>query len=612
MYEIIKSNVIKRLRIVTNSLQFRLISAFCLISILPLVFINLMSYYNTTGIVQENTDELAEVNLVQTDKSVRSTLAAYEDLLFQLYTGDDIVNDVDELNAGGNEALAVNQLRRTLRGIANIKDSIQCITIITESGDIIFYDKPTASSIKNSWLDTMNLTPEELYDKISNENSTQYITTRYASSFSAKPYYLFHLAHRIVDYNSIHRQLGVIIISIDERLLHEVCNQNSVDGDDTLPGNVNFIVDDEGRLVTFPVQRSIENTVLPIPESENGWRESYGELIEGSGLMDGDNFAIHSLRDDLLGWSFVNVSDQSVVFRQIEAQRNLMLLAVFLSVAFLIAVIILVTRHMTGSIKNIVAAMKKAGAGDLTVRVRRDRKMPSEMETITDQFNRMMGQMNKLVEEVKMVSARQKDAEITALEAQINPHFLYNTLDTINWMAINADQYEISSAIGALARILRYGIDKSNSIVTLREEMEWLQQYIFLQQTRLKNTFSYELDVPKELLDCKIHKLLFQPFVENAILHGFEGVRRHHILVVKVQKRQNGFLQIIVKDNGKGIQENKIQEIKSRLLDSGEKDHIGMNNAIERLRMYYGEEARFDIKSQVGEGTVVIIEIPGK
>ena len=176
MYEIIKSNVIKRLRIVTNSLQFRLISAFCLISILPLVFINLMSYYNTTGIVQENTDELAEVNLVQTDKSVRSTLAAYEDLLFQLYTGDDIVNDVDELNAGGNEALAVNQLRRTLRGIANIKDSIQCITIITESGDIIFYDKPTASSIKNSWLDTMNLTPEELYDKISNENSTQYLS----------------------------------------------------------------------------------------------------------------------------------------------------------------------------------------------------------------------------------------------------------------------------------------------------------------------------------------------------------------------------------------------------------------------------------------------------
>lgn len=166
-----------------------------------------------------------------------------------------------------------------------------------------------------------------------------------------------------MDYNSIHRQLGVIIISIDERLLHEVCNQNSVDGDDTLPGNVNFIVDDEGRLVTFPVQRSIENTVLPIPESENGWRESYGELIEGSGLMDGDNFAIHSLRDDLLGWSFVNVSDQSVVFRQIEAQRNLMLLAVFLSVAFLIAVIILVTRHMTGSIKNIVAAMKKREPG---------------------------------------------------------------------------------------------------------------------------------------------------------------------------------------------------------------------------------------------------------
>ena len=145
--------------------------------------------------------------------------------------------------------------------------------------------------------------------------------------------------------------------------------------------------------------------------------------------------------------------------------------------------------------------------------------MPSEMETITDQFNRMMGQMNKLVEEVKMVSARQKDAEITALEAQINPHFLYNTLDTINWMAINADQYEISSAIGALARILRYGIDKSNSIVTLREEMEWLQQYIFLQQTRLKNTFSYE---PVSYTHLDVYKRqVYMPSIISPLIMGY-------------------------------------------------------------------------------------------
>ena len=239
--------------------------------------------------------------------------------------------------------------------------------------------------------------------------------------------------------------------------------------------------------------------------------------------------------------------------------------------------------------------MKKAGAGDLAVRVRRDRKMPSEMETITDQFNRMMGQMNKLVEEVKMVSARQKDAEITALEAQINPHFLYNTLDTINWMAINADQYEISSAIGALARILRYGIDKSNSIVTLREEMEWLQQYIFLQQTRLKNTFSCQIIVPPELLDCLIHKL----------------IQQHHILIIEIQEKPKGLLNITIHDNGKGIEAAKVEEIKQGILpDNKSKNHLGMKNAIDRLKMYYGEDAEFIIESQEGKGTTIVIRIP--
>lgn len=611
MNEIMKAEFTKKLRIITNSFHFRLISAFCLISILPLVFINLMSYYNTTKIVQENTDKLAEVNLIQTNKSVRSTLATYEDLLFQLYTGDDIVNYVEKLNAGEDEALTVNQLRRTLRGIANIKDSIQCITIIAESGDTIFYDKPTASSIKNSWMDTMSLTSEELYDKISDKSDTQYLTTQYAANLSAKPYYLFHLAHRIVDYNSIYRQLGVIIISIDERLLDEVCNQNSADGDDTLPGNLNFIVDDQGRLVTFPIQQSIENIVLPIPKSENNWKESYSEFIKKSGLMSGDNFAIHSLRDELLGWSFVNVSDQSIVFQQIEAQRNLMLLIIFLSIIFLISVIVLVTRHMTRSMKNIVIAMKKAGIGDLAVRVSRDKKMPSEMETITDQFNRMMVQINELVDKVKMVSAQQKDAEIMALEAQINPHFLYNTLDTISWMAINADQYEISNAIGALARILRYGIDNSNGIVTLREEMEWLQQYIFLQQTRLKNAFSCQIIVPPELLDCLIHKLLFQPFIENAILHGFAGIQQHHILIIDIKEKLQGFLSIKIQDNGKGIETAKVEEIKQGVLpDNKGKNHLGMKNAIERLRMYYGEDAKFIIESQEGKGTTVVIQIP--
>ena len=123
--------------------------------------------------------------------------------------------------------------------------------------------------------------------------------------------------------------------------------------------------------------------------------------------------------------------------------------------------------------------------------------------------------------------------------------------------------------------------------------------------------FSCRIDVPKEFMSCKIHKLLFQPFVENAILHGFEGVKRHHVLTIEISEEPKEFLTITVTDNGKGIEPEKIEELKRGLLpQGGDKSHIGMNNAIERLKMYYGDGAAFNIESQFGAGTTVTIQIP--
>lgn len=410
----------------------------------------------------------------------------------------------------------------------------------------------------------------------------------------------------------IQREIGVIILSIDERFLNDACNQNTLFSDEnTFHGSFNFIVDEEGRLVTFPDQTMIDSTYLPDPKTVADNDEVYRQFIRSSRLLDGNYILIQSQYDKLLGWNFVNVSDQDVMINQIEQQRNLTLLVIFLSLIFVVVTILIFINRMTGSIKNVVKAMKKAGQGNLEVRVIKDKNITTEIEIITDQFNRMMAQMNDLMKQIKVVSTKQKNAEIAALEAQINPHFLYNTLDTINWMAIDSDQYEISYAIGALARILRYGIDKSNGIVTLKKEMEWLKQYIFLQQTRLENSFDCQILVSPELLSCQIHKLLFQPFVENSIIHGFEGVDRHHDLTIKVIEDPVETLTIIVKDNGKGMSPEKIKEIKSGALAGTEnKNHIGMNNAIERLKMYYGDTGKFDIQSTIGEGTTVIIQIP--
>ena len=160
------------------------------------------------------------------------------------------------------------------------------------------------------------------------------------------------------------------------------------------------------------------------------------------------------------------------------------------------------------SINKLVHLIKRVGKGELSARVEDDEKIPTEIRMVGNQFNVTLDKLQESMKKEKEAHESQKNAEIAALEAQINPHFLYNTLDTIYWMAIDRDEFEISNSITSLAKILRYGIDNSNGITTVKMEYEWLQQYLYLQQTRLKNTFQCEISIPPEIMKWKIHKLL--------------------------------------------------------------------------------------------------------
>jgi two-component system sensor histidine kinase YesM len=177
-------------------------------------------------------------------------------------------------------------------------------------------------------------------------------------------------------------------------------------------------------------------------------------------------------------------------------------------------------------------------------------------------------------------------------------------------MAIDNNEYEISNMINSLAKILRYSIDKSNNMVYMHEEIEWLKQYIYLQQTRMKYTFDYKIDVDEQVLEYKVHKLLFQPFVENSIIHGFERLKQGGLLTVRV-KDNNRNIVVTLTDNGKGISESIVNRLNNNLMDKASKSsHIGIENVKERLSIYYGTAANVKIESIEGNGTTVCIQIP--
>ena len=535
----------KKIRQGKKGIKIQFVIAFVITAVIPILLVNIVYYYHTSKLVQQNVESMTRANLEQVKVSLDVWLDSYEDILFQVYTDDNIVELVDKINAGEDVANNRKMLRKTLRGLFYTKDYVKSISIITESGELVFYDQLTASTTQTSWLDSMALSQEELYEEISSDNKTHLFSTGEKTVFGSNSCYLFHIGHRIIDYRNVKKKCGVVMVSIDEKLLEEVCSAPAENG-------LNFIVDGEGILVSCANSEEVGRGIFPGAAGEEETQSAFQQTAERTRLLGDGELSVYSVYDEKTGWEIVRATNQNELLRELHRQQKILGLIMLLS---LLAV------------------------------------LP------------MMEKFKKSVE-------KQKNAEIAALEAQINPHFLYNTLDTISWMAIDRDEYEISNMIATLARILRYGISDSNGIVKIKDEIDWLKQYIFLQQTKLKNSFECHINVEPELMEIPIHKLLLQPFIENAILHGFEGVDRAHRLQMDM-KREGEFIKIEIEDNGCGISDEIVQEMNQGIFRKTEdKNHIGMENAITRLYMYYGEKTKVTIGSRPGEGTLIRIWIP--
>ncbi len=458
-----------------------------------------------------------------------------------------------------------------------------------------------------------NFEKSEFYRNITSSKGSVLIPTSYASQLGDKKYYLFHIANKMVDFNDIRKDaIGVIVISIDEDIIYRACNE--VDAKKEAKKSVrsvNFIVDKNGYIISFPDKDLIgANISLYDPAGTNGREDEYTAAARKISYFDSSSIITNSLTSEKNGWIIVNAVDQSFLFSKVYMTQRLTITFGILALLFSIIIIFYVTRNFSGSIGKILHAMKTAQEGELSVRVELDDD-GDEMSAIAARFNKMIYKINKLVEEVRAATFKQKEAEIRALEAQINPHFLYNTLDAINWMAIEKDEHEISNMLKSLAQILRYSVNKSNSIVKLREEIEWLKQYIYLQQTRFNYSFECFMEVDEKVLDFNIHKLLLQPFIENVIIHGFEGINKGGVLDIGIKGWENSIM-IVIRDNGKGIDPETVSKLNSpddkEITAKG--SGLGVSNVFNRIKMYYGDSGSWQVESETGKGTTITLKIP--
>lgn len=575
------------------SLRRQIILVVCLVALLPFTVGQWISNRQLTRAISQRDEEQALLTLNQMEAALDITLAGYDDLLYQLYADQELSLVINELADDPDDALLITRLQNRLRGVTFSRPALRAITVIYGNGLRLFYDRLTLSTRASSWMSEWDI--DALYRTVVDDGHTCYLPASFGKNTLNEQVPLFHMAHASFDYRQIGEHRAIIVLSLDETLLSDLLNPEDASADPSL----RLIADAQGQILSAPCKRMLGQTL------SDG---DAAALVRREDLLSGAYLSAAAVVNERTGWTLYQVRDETPLHDQLSRQFRIMLLFVAVSAAVLVSLIVLLTRLLTRSLTMVTDVMKRAGRGDLSARVPLEPPLPEETALIAERFNTTMDQLAALMDEVRESSIRQKNAEIIAMEAQLNPHFLYNTLDTINWMAIDHEAYDISNAIASLARILRYGVDRSDPVVTVRQEVDWINHYLGLSQIRLKNSLDFRLRVDEATLELPIRKLLFQPFVENAIIHAYAGVNRAHTLEIDID-RESETLRIRIRDNGKGMSEDQVRSLFTSN-DTEDKHHLGVRLALERIRLYYGDRASVFVSSELDVGTTIELHLP--
>lgn len=305
-------------------------------------------------------------------------------------------------------------------------------------------------------------------------------------------------------------------------------------------------------------------------------------------------------------YHIVSIAERSQITEPLRIVRNrILLIAGFLNAAFAV-LIFFVVRYLMKPMEELRSSMQQVSGGNLKVRA--PVYQNDEIGQLSQGFNSMIAQIEGLIEELVTEKMLKKEAEIEALQYQITPHFMYNTLNSIKYEAILQGSPNTAELLEAFIELLQLSASDRGAFITVKQEMHMVQNYVKLQQFRYADCFQVTFDMQPEAETCYVPRLLIQPLVENAILHGIDHRKRDNQIAISVL-RDNGALAIKVEDHGEGMTSEEIQ----KLLDGQRKSKfsgIGVSNIRERLRLYYGEKAELRFYSEKQAGTTAVILIP--
>lgn len=363
-----------------------------------------------------------------------------------------------------------------------------------------------------------------------------------------------------------------------------------------------FITDSGGNIIYHPQQQLIFSGI----KNENT------DFIKG--LSDGVHYeknviyAITTTEYSL--WRVVGLSftDELTVERRTQIIFSI---AISFFCCGIIALIVLraYSKIVNAPVRSLIKAMNAFENQAENFRYKGGNESVTELRIISSSFEHMANTIQNLMERVHREEQELRKTELKALQAQINPHFLYNTLDSIQWMCEQGKTKDAAEMVRALARLFRISISRGRELITIKEELQHAENYLIIQSYRYRSQFSYTIDASDELMDCLCNKITIQPLIENAIYHGIDRmVDEGEIKITVKPAEDDDDILITVSDNGVGMTKEQCGKILAK--DRSDSGGIGVKNVNDRLKIYFGKKYGLSIESELDVGTTVTVRIP--
>ena len=495
------------------------------------------------------------------------------------------------------ETLQVSECRQRLveqfRTILKSRNDIRNIGLIQKDGNRLFNN---GGQQKNAYLD---LDTQAWYKNAITSNRSVLTSSHVQHVIRGERPWVITVSRGVRNFTGSGNREGVVFIDLNYSAISELCDQNSIGS----KGYV-FLLDQDGNVVYHPQQQQLYNE-LQTENIDLVMNTDKETLMDGSG----DNARIYTIsRSEKTGWTVVGCTNVAELLKDSKKARSIYVLVAAILVVVALVLSNFIARNITRPLQQLRDSMARVQEGDFGA-AEVEVTSRNEVGSLTRSFNVMTSRIQELMKQNIYEQQQKRKSELKALQSQINPHFLYNTLDSIIWMAEGKKNEEVVVMTASLARLLRQSISNEEEQVPIGQEVEYARSYLTIQKMRYKDKLEFQIQVDAQIMRVPIIKLALQPLIENAIYHGLKYKEGKGLLIVRgYREGENAVLQI--KDNGAGMDEQTLSHIFEKHKVNYRSNGVGVYNVQKRLQLYYGMDYGITYSSKQGEGTTASIVIP--